>query len=338
MAVRMQALEAGQVDDLLRFSRVVFGERSYQGTQAYLDWLYAENPCAKGFEDCLVAVEEEEIVGCMHRMRLPLAGHAGAQTLDSLQNHIVSPDVKSGVGLMLLRRSAKEAEAAFSPGVNARLAAAYRQLRHPEVPTFWLWKPLRPVKAAIQLALAKVSPSRREGTAILAPAKAQRAVGRGVSVTTRPSEEALQAMAEAMTARFAGSGKPHVAWTRELVRWRYFSQGGPASLLIGSPGTSPWAILSYGVRNGLSVARLMEYEEEGDPGLMRDVIRAARGLGASALFAYTTEEPMKDRLLAAGLKLRKDPPSSFVLGAPALTVGAGAADLGFEALLTTIAS
>lgn len=39
MAVTMQELEAGQVDDLLRFSRAVFGERSYKGPRRYLDWL-----------------------------------------------------------------------------------------------------------------------------------------------------------------------------------------------------------------------------------------------------------------------------------------------------------
>ncbi|HEV2079638.1 MAG TPA: hypothetical protein VGR19_07060, partial [Allosphingosinicella sp.] len=148
----MHGLEAAQVDDLLRFSRAEFGERSYQGTRRYLDWLYGENPHAKGLQDCLVAVRDGAIVGCMHRMRLPLAGAGGADELHSLQNHIVSSTVKSGVGLMLLRRSAKEAPVAFSPGVNARLAEAYRQLGHPEVPTHWLWKEVRPWKSAAQLA------------------------------------------------------------------------------------------------------------------------------------------------------------------------------------------
>lgn len=277
------------------------------------------------------------MVGCMHRMRLPLAGAGGADELASLQNHIVSPDVKSGVGLMLLRRSAKEAAVAFSPGVNARLAEAYRQLRHPEVPTWWLWKPLRPVKAALQLALARVSPARREGTAVLDAARARRAVAKAAAVTVRPGEPELQAMAEAMTRRFAASGAPHVAWSADLVRWRYFADNGPASLLVGTPGAGPWAVLSYGVRNGLSVARLMEDEEQGDSTFMRTVLRAARGLGAAALFGYTTEASVKDRLVAAGWKLRRDAPFSFVLGAPALAVGAAAADLGFEALATKVA-
>jgi hypothetical protein len=336
MAVKMQGLEAGQVDDLLRFSRAVFGERSYQGTRRYLDWLYAGNPLSRGLSDCLVAVEDGKIVGCMHRMRLPLAGAGGAGILDSLQNHIVSPDVKSGVGLMLLRRSAKEAEVAFSPGVNARLAEAYRQLRHPEVPTFWLQKTLRPAKAAAQYALARAFPARREGAAVLSPARAQRAVGKGATVSVVPGEAELQAMATAMTARFAALGKPHVAWTPGIVRWRYFAANGPASLLVGTPGAGPWAVLSYGVRNGVSLARLMEFEDGGDPAFLRTVLRAARGIGAAALFGYTTEPEVKDRLVAARLKLRADPPFSFVLGAPALAVGAAAADLGFEAIATQV--
>jgi hypothetical protein len=332
MAVTMQGLEAGRTDDLLRFSRAVFGERAYQGTRRYLDWLYGENPAAQGLGDCLVAVEDGAVVGCMHRMRLPLAG--GGE-LTSLQNHIVSPDVKSGVGLMLLRRSAKEAQVAFSPGVNARLAQAYRQLRHPEVPTYWLWKPLRPFKAAAQLGVARLSPARREGGAVLSPAEAQRA---GLPVTAQPSEAALAAMASAMTARFAATGQPHVAWTRELVRWRYFSETGPASLLVGTPGATPWAVLSYGVRGGLSVARLMEYEAEGDSSFMKGILRAARGLGAAAVLGYTTQDEIRDSLVAAGWRPKKDPPFSFVLGAPALAVGAAAADLGFEALATRVAA
>jgi predicted N-acetyltransferase YhbS len=335
MAVKMQELAADRVDDLLRFSRTVFGERSYQGTRRYIDWLYGANPFAQGLGDCLVAVEDEAVVGCIHRMRLPLAGAAGADGLTSLQNHIVSPKVKSGVGLMLLRRCAKEAAIAFSPGVNGRLAQAYRQLRHPEVPTHWLWKPVRPIKAAAQLGLARIFPARREGAAVLAPARVRKT---DFAVTTRPGEPELAAMAAAMTGRFAETGNPHVAWTPELVGWRYFSNGGPASLLVGTPGQCPWAVLSYGVRNGLPVARLMEYEEKGDPRLMRTVVRAARDLGAAALLGYTTEESIKDRLLAAGWRLKKDPPFSFVLGASALSVGAAAADLGFEALTTTVAT
>ncbi|HEV2079644.1 MAG TPA: hypothetical protein VGR19_07090, partial [Allosphingosinicella sp.] len=157
-----------------------------------------------------------------------------------------------------------------------------------------------------------------------------------VSATARPGSADLAAMAAAMTARGAAGGDPHVAWTPELVGWRYFSPTGPACVLIGAPGASPWAIISCGVRNGVSVARLMEYEEEGDPSFVKTVLRAARGLGASLLLGYTTEERMKARLLAAGWRLKKDPPSSFVLGAPTLSVGAAAADLGFEAIVTKV--
>lgn len=335
MAVTMQELQAERIDDLLGFSRAVFGERSYQGTNDYLQWLYRENPFAKGIGDCLVAIEDGAVVGCMHRMRLPCAGLAGVDELTSLQNHIVAPTVKSGVGLMLLRRSAKEAALAFSPGVNARLAMAYRQLGHAEVPTHWLWKPLRPFKAAAQLALARIFPARREGTALLDPAKARAALGRDTAATTRPGEAELRAMAEAMS-RPGPEGVPYVAWTPELVRWRYFSETGPASLLVGTPGASPWAVLSYGVRNGLSVARLMEYEEEGDPGFMKTVLAAAKAVGAAAIFSYATGEGLKARLVAAGWRPKKDPPFSFVIKAPALAIGAAAADLGFEAIATRV--
>lgn len=338
MPVQMKGLQAAQVDDLLQFSRATFGERSYQGTSRYLRWLYEANPYSKGLDDCLLALDDGAVVGCMHRMRLPCAGASGIGELTSLQNHIVAPDVRSGVGLMLLRRSAREADVALSPGVNARLAVAYRQLGHAEVPTHWLWKPVRPLKGAAQLALVKALPQRREGAAVLDLKKARAAAGEAIRLAVRPDEAALAAMAQAMTIRYAGP-RPYVAWTPDLVRWRYFSDDGPASLLVGTPGSSPWAVLSYGVRNGLSVARLMEYEEEeGDPALMAAVVRAARAVGAAVLFGYTTEESTRARLLDQGWRVRKDPPFSFVLNAPALSVGAAATDVGFEALATKIAA
>lgn len=337
MTIKMQGLEAAQVDNLLRFSRAVFGEPSYQGTSRYLQWLYTKNPYTKGLNDCLIALDNGAVVGCMHRMRLPCAGMEGVNELTSLQNHIVAPSVRSGVGLMLLRRSAKEAQLAFSPGVNARLAEAYRQLGYSEVPTHWLWKEVRPLEAAVQFAATKIWPGRRQAAALLVPRRVQSAIGTSVSVSVNPGETELAAMAAAMTERGSLSRKPHVAWSAKLVRWRYFERIGPASLLLGVPGAAPWAVLSYGVRNGLSVARLMEYEEAGDPGFMGTVLRATRGLGAAVLLGYTTDDRMKERLLATGWRLKTDPPFSFAIHARELSVGAAATDVGFEALATEVA-
>ena len=115
------------------------------------------SPATRGIEDCIVALDQGEIVGCVHRMRLPCVTDSGATTLASLQNHVISPHLRGGAGIMLLQKAVKGERIAFSPGVSGRLQEAYRRLGYEELPSYWLMRMLNPLKVVAQSITWKVS-------------------------------------------------------------------------------------------------------------------------------------------------------------------------------------
>ena len=119
-----------------------------------------------------------------------------------------------------------------------------------------------------------------------------------------------------------------IAWTQEGLRWRFFSPTGPRHLLLLRG--EDWAILSVGRRSGVTVARLMELGGD-DSGFMKPILAAASAMGAGVALAHSTQAAFRARLLAAGWRERKDPPSSFVQGVDKLAASAAVGDVGFEA-------
>ena len=77
------------MDELLAFSRQVFGANSYQADPRYYNWLYKLNPFA-GRQDCCAAFDGSELVGVIHKMRLPLGGE------DSREGMVVSLGPSAG--------------------------------------------------------------------------------------------------------------------------------------------------------------------------------------------------------------------------------------------------
>jgi len=96
------------------------------------------------------------------------------------------------------------------------------------------------------------------------------------------------------------------------------------------------AVLSLGVRARVNVARLVEYVPGSDPTFMRRVLRIARRAGAAVALAYSTRSEFRDRLVAGGWRLRRTAPSSFAKGGNAFSLTAGATDVGFEAIQTSV--
>lgn len=325
-----------EVEALLDFNAEMYGKASYQASRRYLDWLYAQNPAGRGLGDCLIALEQDSIVGCIHRMRLPCITEQGEATLASLQNHVVSPKLRAGAGIMLLQRAVKGERFAFSPGVSGRLQEAYRRLGYEELPSYWLMRMLRPLKAVAER-VARLASRGRWPSARLrltAPATPFRAL----SVTLAPSTLQLQRLADSLTAQARKHEGSYVAWNTALLGWRYFSPNGPRHLLVEKQANQAWAVLSYGVKSGFNVVRLLEYDDADDPTFMSDVMRTARRIGASVALAYTTSSQVRDRLVRSGWRPRGQPPASFATGAGKLSLSAGATDVGFESLLTEEAS
>jgi hypothetical protein len=312
---------------LLSLSRRQFGADAYQAQPRYLDWLYRANPASQGPSDCFVADQDGVPAGCIHRMMLPLtiAGEPGM--LASLQNHFMVPHARSGAGMMLLRRAVRDVALGFSPGVAGKLGDVYRRLGYKEVPSYWLARPLSLARAALQKAVA--------GRLARKPVDIGRLRRRhaALAITASPDEEEVIALSERMWRAGADAGAG-VAWRPDLVRWRYFDPAGPHHVLVRRPDGTATAVFSLGPRGGLVVARLMECHGDVDDAFHRDVLRVMRSAGAAAALCYTQDAQLADALESRGWRSRGSSVASFATRDAGLVLGAGATDVGLEALVT----
>jgi len=321
-------LDAGRdADALLQASARHFGSEGYQHLPRYLEWLYRANPVGRGTSDCLVARRDGAIVGCMHRMRLPLAGNEAPDDFAVLHNHFVAEELRSGPGVLLLRRAVKNLGVGFAPGVQAPLDQVYRRLGFVEHPGFWLMRTLSPIAAGVQLARARtIGP----GPLRIDVARLQRRFG-DLSITANPDDETIADLCRAM--RRDTTGEAAVPWTIELVRWRYFHPLGPRHLLVKAPGGTASAVFSLGKRRGLTVARLLE-SHSADPRFLGQVMRVMRAAGAAMGLVFSTDCAMVAQLTTLGWRLRDNGTFSFRTPGPSLSIGAAATDVGFEAFNT----
>lgn len=319
---------------LLTFSERIYGKTAYQASERYVRWLYEEHPAARGPKDCLLAVDGKEVLGCIHRM--PLPGRNGEQrfTFVSLQNHIVDERLRGGAGVLLLRQAVRGEQAAFSPGVHRRLSEVYRRLGYGQIEGYWMIRRLAPISGALQLLRARLGCEMRP---ILRSDQLARLSDR-LQISIAPEHALIERLAAIMNRQASTSPGLTVEWTPDLVRWRYFSENGPRHILVRK-ASNTCAVLSFGVRKGLVVVRLLEYEDEGDHHFMMDVVAVARATGAAAMFAFTLFPEFRDKLLSTGWSRRKDAALSFLMGplaANGLSASASVSDFGFESLRTEV--
>jgi len=313
------------VDYLLRASAIEFGAEGYQQHRRYLDWLYGANPTSRGLADCLVARQGEAVVGCMHRMMLPLAGPESAGLIGVLHNHFVTEPVRSGPGVLLLRRAIRQIDAAFAPGVQAPLDEVYRRLNFVEVPGWWLMRVLDPVGGAIRVARTRLTGNRPLRVNV---ERLQRRFG-DLVITPQPDDATVDRLCEAM--RDVARDRLAVDWTPALVRWRYFHPQGPRHLLITPRDGSGIAVIAPGIRRGLATARLMELTDTGMTERATAVMRAA---GAALALCFTTAPGMAELLQRQGWRVRGNRTFSFRTGGPVPNLTAATSDVGFETFNT----
>jgi hypothetical protein len=335
MRLAVRGIEKAEIEPLLRFYERTYGKGSYQSSRRYFDWLYVQNPAARGIGDCVVALEEGAIAGCVHRMRLPCVTDTGTSTLASLQNHVISPTLRGGAGIMLLQKAVKGERLTLSPGVAGRLGEAYRRLGYDEVPSYWLTRLISPLRALAQGAAKVLS---RAGWPNASPrlrdCVPSRSDAGSLQVTLDPTVEQLTRLAACLVAQAREQAGAYVPWDAELVRWRYFSPVGPKHILVEKRSNGAWAVLSYGAKSSMTLVRLLEHDAAADRNFVSDVLGVARTFGASVGLSYTTRAQDMARLVANGWRPRKDPPSSFTWGSGGLSISPAATDVGFEALLT----
>lgn len=316
------------VDHLLRASATEFGAEGYQQHRRYLDWLYDANPAARGLADCLVARQGEAVVGCMHRMMLPLAGPEAPGLIGVLHNHFVTEAVRSGPGVLLLRRATKNVDAAFAPGVQAPLDEVYRRLGFVQVPGWWLMRVLDPVGGAIRVARTRLTGDRP----LRVDVERLRRRFSDLVITPAPDDAAIGLLCEAM--RGAGRDRPSVDWSPALVRWRYFHPQGPRHLLITPRDGGGIAVIAPGVRRGLATARLMELTDPADSAFTKRATAVMRAAGAALALCFTTTPGMAELLQQQGWRVRGNRTFSFRTDGPAPDLTAAASDVGFEAFNT----
>ena len=312
-----------ELDDALRPALLAasarhFGAAGYQADDRYLQWLYRRNPTSRGLCEGIVAVQDGTVVGCMHRLMLPLRD---GRRLAALHNHFVDPAVRSGSGVLLLRRATRDADIAVAPGVEEKLGPIYRRLRFHQIEGAWLHKPLSRARIAAGLVRGRLGGDRRLAIGTL-PTPA------GVAVTVTPTDPQLAELTAHMRRR---EGENGIDWSEDLVRWRYFDPQGPRHVLVRSRGSPAYAVLALGRRRGVRTMRLMDCWSEGQPGWTASVERVARKAGAALGLAFATDPAAAAALQASGWRPRADRTFTFSTPEPIARLSAPTTDLGFEA-------
>ena len=276
--VRISAFEERDADGYRAFARAQFGENAYQASMRYLDWLYAQNPCARGKQDFLLArAKDGRIVGCVHKLILPWRVGSETRVLPTLHNLMVEPEHQKGAGVFLWMAALRGEENAIIPAAVGNLSKASRRLRYQPVPSWWFRSVLTPVRAGLRWGLRRSGAARAGGWL----SRDLDVACEGCRIATQPRPEALARI----THQLNGDGDEcQVAWTDALIQWRLFSEAGPRHALIESDDGEAFAILSLGPRHGLQVSRLIAWSFGNDAGstsaLHRRLVRGRRADGA----------------------------------------------------------
>jgi len=325
------------LDRYVHFAKEHYGENAYQASLKYLEWLYLENPYSNQYDDFIIGLNKsEEIVGCIHKMRLPWSVKGRETLVPSLHNLVISEQYRSGAGFWLLKRSLYGEPHAIIPGVIEPLSTAYREMKCQQINTNWYLKILCPVKAVIKTALNRLS----------IPFIYNRLMSRtpkndlyGYTLTTSPSAAEIAYVANWLNEH---SGEDHVNWEPELVKWRFFHPNGPSHFLATKKSnTDCFFIMSIGHRKGLSLARLLYTSETDTVGIrqmMDDVSKIAINHGADVMSVVTTSESTASVLASNGFKSYKIHPDSYIYHSDkTLTFntvyGPEVTDIGFESIV-----
>ena len=95
-------------------------------------------------------------------------------------------------------------------------------------------------------------------------------------------------------------------------------------------------MISIGTRRGAVVTRLLELAPGADGAFVNRTMAVARAAGASVALCFAIDPAIAALLQATKWKVRDNSTFSFGTAGPPLALGAGASDVGFEAIPTEL--
>lgn len=330
----ISGLESHDIDELISCSAEWYGSGTYQATRDYLNWIYAECPTTNGLSDCLIAKVDGRIVGFCHKFILP--GHFQGRdlTIAVMQNINIDKAHRGATGILLTQKIGENQDLVIVPGVGGDYRNVHLWLQAHETPSFWFRRILSPISVAKRLIAIKAGYPARP---VAIPVSME---SDGLAATARPTPQQIARLTDIICRQSNENSEVQLAWTPELVSWRYFSEIGPKHYLVESKTSGSIGVVSIGVRKGFKTARIVELHIENDERFLKQFARLLRATGAELGLAFTTYPAIRDRLVNAGWPMRKDPPASFTNGNPGLKSllkpSAAATDVGFEAILTKL--
>lgn len=348
--VEILPLEGRLVGRYLDFARQAFGEQEYQARRAYLTWLYEEGPIPRfGLGDAKLALVGDSVVGCMHKLRMPWSTPAGSVEVASPHNLMVSPTHRTGAGFALISESLKGEKHTLLLGVAETVRPVYERLGCRPIQIHSMRTVLNPLTALAVFGARRVAP-RAVDRMLDSVHGCVDGVGiPRLSVHTLPDLSLLADLAAALASD--GSGRSHVAWTADLLRWRCFDRRGPRHVVVrvrrphgSDPG--PFAILSLGIRRNLLVCRTIEWHapEDRDARILAHAVRlVGTALGANVLLSSAGDAHAAAAWRATGSFPVSNAPTAFELHRPKTVTLApwhlfgGASDAGFEAIPAAVA-
>lgn len=300
--LRLEPLTPVHADAALALAGRTLGRDPYQASPHHLHWLSRAVPDGPDAPDSLVAVRGDDVVGLVHRLRLPWRTADGPVRVPAVVDLAVEPGEPVGTAMLLLR-GAVRAEPTWLVPASRGLGPGLQRMGAVELPARWWRRPLVPGPRTVPAVRRDADPSRLADRTVALDG----ATAGAVHVVARPDRAALERIAAVL----ATEGP--IAWDAQLVAWRLFHRTGPLNLWLEAADAA--AVMALGWRGRVPLARLVAVR--GTPAavtdLAREVPRLARRAGAVVLLA--TLPPEHDAAArAAGLRAVAEPPTTWLHG------------------------
>ncbi len=319
-------------DEYSIFAKKEFGGNPQQSSKNYIQWLYKDNPYARDdYENFLVAKDEKkQIIGFIHKTILPWKIDGKKVMIATLHDLMMSPDYRDGSGVIVLMRSFKNEFACIVPGAVGDLRLGYLRLGHKEIQSYWFRRILNPLKLLQTLVTSKLGLNAHYSW-LKSNFTTQY---KELTATSSPSTEQLIQLAGKLKEQ--DECEPYLDWNVELLKWRYFSERGPKHLLIEDTNNN-FSIISFGLRHGVPVARILEISNKCSPTFLKNVLTLSRKVGACMIMGYSTKKSYKVALAQIDWQPLINSPSSILINKnkkiqPGFSFSAAATDMGFEAI------
>ncbi len=343
--LRIVAYEPKWFDSYKGLAEREWGPGCHQADPRMLRWAL-RNPIrpAEGRSAIWLGVAGEEVVGCIHTMRLPWQVGDALTEFPSLHDWLVAPDHRTGLGTMLLTHALLGERHAFIPAAAGELEQVYTALRCERADSMWVRKVLRPLGGAARFGLGRALGERAK--LVPRPRLRRPKPGRvGEFELSIGADASLQAaLLERLDRAVPQGAGAWPRWTAASFAWRFFADEGPWHLVLHDRRGSQidnFCLLSVGVRHGLGIGRLMlaAFDDFADfARLAAAAERTLARLGAHVLLGFTLDPRQRVAFARVGWRTRVGPPSFFShfprkqrFGCVA--AGAEIADFGFESVL-----